>query len=72
MPKYGKLINGELQTSNHMLQDYKPITYEQIPDFDQQTHAVYQLGPVDRGEDIYIGIRVEELELEDFDDAFEF
>jgi hypothetical protein len=55
-----------------MLQDYKPITYEQIPDFDQQTHAVYQLDPVDRGEDIYIGIRVEELELEDFDDTFEF
>lgn len=49
-----------------MLQDYKPIQYDEIPhDFNQSTHFITQVAPVDKGDHIFIGVQVHELELED-------
>lgn len=39
----------------------KPIIYAPIPDFDQETQAVYQTEPVDRGDHIGIGVEVRDL-----------
>lgn len=39
----------------------KPIIYAPIPDFDQETQAVYQTEPVDRGDHIEIGVEVRDL-----------
>jgi len=39
----------------------KPIIYAPIPDFDQETQAVFQTEPVDRGEYIEIGVEVQDL-----------
>ncbi len=35
--------------------------YAQVPDFDQQTQAVYQLEPVDMGDHVYVGVEVVDL-----------
>lgn len=49
-----------------MLQGYKFIIYENIPkDFNQTTHYVEQTKPIDKGDHIKIGIKINELDLED-------
>lgn len=39
----------------------KPIVYAPIPNFNQETQAVYQAEPVDKGESIEMGIIVWDL-----------
>lgn len=39
----------------------KPIIYAEIPDFDQETQAVFQTEPVDMGDHIYFGVEVRGL-----------
>lgn len=54
-----------------MLSGYKPIEYAQIPDFDQTTHAVYQGEVTEDERNIYVGIEIKELELDEGDDNFD-
>jgi len=70
MQRYGKLINGELLTSDHLHLDYKPIEYEALPtDFNQELHYAVQQPPVDYDDYIYLGLEVKELQLDDVEDA---
>ena len=39
----------------------KPIIYAEIPEFNQATQAVFQEGPVDMGDYVYYGVRIEDL-----------
>lgn len=39
----------------------KPIIYAEIPEFDQETQAVFQTEPVDMGDHIFIGVEVRDL-----------
>lgn len=39
----------------------KPIVYVSIPNFDQETQAVYQTEPVDRGDHIELGVEIRDL-----------
>lgn len=60
------LKDGDLLVSDVHLDGYKPITYEQVPDaFDQLTQMAYQSEPVDRGNDIYIGVVIVDLPPEE-------
>ncbi len=45
--------------------DMKPIVYAEIPEFDQETQAVFQLPPVERDDHIYVGVEVRYVELDD-------
>jgi hypothetical protein len=47
------------------------IIYEKIPEFDQGTQCVKQLPPVKKGEDIYYGIEIVDLEVDDYDSNVE-
>ena len=59
-------MNGELVTSDTMLQDYKPIEYAEIPsNFDQMTHYIVQSDPINEDDHIFVGIEIHELEIED-------
>ncbi len=42
-------------------QGYKPVIYAPIPEFDQETQAVYQDQPVDKGDVIDVGVIVVDL-----------
>lgn len=67
MPKYG-IINkdGSLSPSSKQREGFKPIEYEKIPeDFDQTTHYITQDKPIDKGDYIFVGIDMHELEIED-------
>lgn len=49
-----------------MLHGYKPIEYEKIPDdFEQNKHFIKQSDPEEKDNEIYVGIEIGELELED-------
>ncbi len=43
----------------------EPIVYAEIPEFDQETQAVFQLPPVERDDHIYVGVEVRYVELDD-------
>ena len=43
----------------------KQEIYAEIPIFDQQTQAIYQLDPVDMGEYIFYGVEVRDLPPDD-------
>ncbi len=39
----------------------KPIIYAEIPEFNQETQAVFQLDPVDMGDHIFVDVEVRNL-----------
>jgi hypothetical protein len=39
----------------------KPVIYAEIPDFNQETQAVFQTEPVDMGDHIFIGVEVRDF-----------
>jgi len=65
MQKYGKIVNGELVTSNKHLDGYKQINHAAVPEFDQTTQAVFQKNIVDVGEFISVDLEVRNLPEED-------
>ena len=44
---------------------YKPIQFAPIPEFDQETQAVFQAAAVDAGSKIEVGVEVREVKQED-------
>jgi hypothetical protein len=43
----------------------KPVIFGEIPEFDQTTQAVYQIGPIEREDDIYVGVEVRYVEVDE-------
>ena len=58
---HGKITETGLMVSAEPLDGYKPITYADIPSFDQYTQGVRQAEPVDMGDYIYVGVEVYDL-----------
>jgi len=67
MQKYGILDSeGNLSTSSKKVDGYKLIEYAKIPEtFDENKHYLVESEPVDKGDYIYIGNEIHELEIED-------
>lgn len=71
MPKYGRIVNGELVISESMLEGYKPIEYAKIPEFDQTAQAVFQGEVTESKDKIHVGVEVRNVEMDDeFEDEF--
>lgn len=64
-PTYGIIQNGQLVRVNPGYPGAKPVVYEDVPPFDQETQYVVQCPPVDAGSHIYMGVEVLDLELDD-------
>jgi len=64
MQKYGIIKDGKLFLVPEGTPDAKPVVWGEIPEFDQETQAIYQIGPVDRGDDIYVGVEIRYVELD--------
>jgi len=64
MQKYGIIKDGTLLLVPEGTPDAKPVVFGEIPEFDQETQAVYQIGPVDRGDDIYVGVEIRYVEID--------
>jgi hypothetical protein len=62
---YGIIIDGKLETSSGQLEGYKPVVYGAIPDFDQETQYVVQSEPINRGDDIYLGVEIKTMVPDD-------
>ena len=71
MQKYGIIRDGKLLLVPEGTPNAKPVIFAEIPEFDQETQAVYQIGPVDRGDDIYVGVEIRYVEI-DADELEEF
>ena len=62
--RYGIIKDGKLLLVPEGTPDAKPVVFGEIPEFDQETQAVYQIGPVEREDDIYVGVEIRYVELD--------
>lgn len=63
--RYGLLRDGRLLLVPEGTPNAKPVIFGEIPEFDQTTQAVYQIGPVEREDDIYVGVEVRYVEVDE-------
>ena len=63
--RYGTIKDGKLLLVPEGTPDAKPVVFGEIPEFDQETQAVYQIGPVEREDDIYVGVEIRYVELDE-------
>ena len=62
---FGILRDGKLLLVPEGTPDAKPVIFGEIPEFDQETEAVFQLPPVERDDHIYVGVEVRDVELDE-------
>ena len=62
---FGIIKDGKLLLVPAGTPDAKPVVFGEIPEFDQETQAVYQIGPVEREDDIYVGVEVRYVEVDE-------
>ena len=62
---YGIIQDGKLVVVPKHYPGAKPVVYDDVPLFDQETQYVVQSPPVDAGDYIYMGVEVLDLELDD-------
>ena len=62
---YGIIQDGKLVVVPKHYPGAKPVVYEAVPLFDQETQYVVQSPPVDAGDYIYMGVEVREMEQDD-------
>ena len=62
---HGIIQDGKLVVVPKHYSGAKPVMYEDVPLFDQETQYVIQQPPVDLGDHIYIGVEVREMEQVD-------
>lgn len=62
---YGIIKDGKLLLVPAGTPDAKPVVFGEIPEFNQETQAVYQIGPVEREDDIYVGVEVRYVEVDE-------
>lgn len=62
MQKYGIIESGELKFVPKGTPGAKPVKWEELPEFDQTTQAVYEKTPIDKGNHIWIELEVREIE----------
>lgn len=67
MQKHGVIENGKLKIVKQGYPNAKPIVYAEIPEYDQETQAVFELPPVDDGDHIFVGLEVREVPRDDVD-----
>lgn len=46
----------------------KPIVYEDIPEFDQETQVIYQLAPVEKDDCIFYGVEIVDVPIQEDED----
>lgn len=63
--RYGTIKDGKLLLVPEGTPAAKPVKFAEIPEFDQETQAVYQIGPVEREDDIYVGVEIKLVELDE-------
>ncbi len=61
---HGIIRDGKLLLVPEGTPGSKPVIFAPIPEFDQTTQAVYQIGPVDKGDDIYVGVEIRYVEVD--------
>jgi len=62
---FGIIKDGKLLLVPAGTPDAKPVVFGEIPEFDQETQAVYQIGPVEREDDICVGVEVRYVEVDE-------
>jgi len=67
MQKHGIIENGKLKIVKQGYPNAKPIVYAEIPEYDQETQAVFELPPADNGDHIFVGLEVREVPRDDVD-----
>ena len=66
--KFGIIENGKLKLVRQGAPKSKPVVYAEIPEYDQETQAVFELPPEDRESYIFVGLEIREVPKDDVDD----
>ncbi len=61
MQKYGIIENGKLKILKQGAPNAKPVVYAELPEYDQESQAVFELPPEDREDHIYVDLEVKEV-----------
>lgn len=67
MQRYGIIDNGNLIIGDLQLEGYKPVVYEDVPEFDQLTQYVCQGAIIDNGDTITVGVEIRTVEITEED-----
>lgn len=67
MQKHGIIENGKLKLVRQGVPKSKPIVYAEIPKYDQETQAVFELPPEDREDHIFVDLEVRDVPKDDVD-----
>lgn len=65
MQNYGIIQQGKLVITSAEHPSAKPVVYEDVPLFDQETQYVVQQDPVDAGSHIFMGCEVRQMEIDE-------
>ncbi len=65
MLDYGIIQQGKLVRTNKACPGAKPLVYEDVPMFCQETQYAVQQSPVDAGSHIFLGVEIREMEPEE-------
>ena len=65
MQKFGIIENGKLKLVRQGVPKSKPVVYAEIPEYDQETQAVFELPPEDRESYIFVGLEIREVPKDD-------
>lgn len=66
--KYGIIKNGKLKIVKQGTLNAKPVFYAEIPEYDQESQAVFELPPEDRGDHIFVDLEIREVPKDDLDE----
>jgi hypothetical protein len=67
MQKFGIIENGKLKLVRQGVPKSKPVVYAEIPEYDQETQAVFELPPEDREDHIFVDLEVRDVPKDDVD-----
>lgn len=65
MQKYGIIQNGQFQSSDTLIDGYKPVVYADFPVFNQATQYVQQGETIENEDNIEVGYEVKDLEVQE-------
>lgn len=63
--KYGIIQNNQLQLVSQNAEGAKPVSYDEIPEFDQTKQAVFEKGFIEHEDYIFVEVEVREVVQDD-------
>lgn len=71
MQRYGIVVDGKLRLVPEASRGAKPVKWTPLPEYDQETQAIFEKPPVDKGDYILVELEVRNVEQDEGEQADE-